>query len=68
MGAKFPPEIRELLWKLNWCREQAVTLGFDSAGLLIRSATHEVEELAELRAAAGLAKRGPPADLTPSGS
>lgn len=61
MGSKFSPDVQELLWKLHWCREQAVKLGVDSAGLLIRSAITEVEDLAQLREAAAAAKKSPPA-------
>jgi hypothetical protein len=60
MGSQFSPEIQELLWKLHRCREEAVKLGFDSAGLLIRSAVSEIEDLAQLREAAAAAKRNPP--------
>jgi predicted esterase len=59
MGSKFPAEIQELLTKLDACRKQAAALGFDSGALLIASATREIEELAELRIMAALAKKNP---------
>lgn len=60
MGSKFPVEIQELLSKLDWCRTRAASLGYDSGALLIRSATQEIEELAQLRITAALAKKYPP--------
>lgn len=60
MGSKFPAELQELLAKLDACRKQAAGLGFDSGALLIGSATREIEELAELRITAALAKNRPP--------
>lgn len=51
MGSQFPPHIQQLLWKLHWCREETVARGFDTAGLLIREAIQEIEDIARSRQA-----------------
>lgn len=40
-------ELRQLIWKLSWCRERALELGLDGDARLIRLAIDQIRKSAE---------------------